>query len=1320
MELHLRLLATLLVLHYLVALLVNSISLPPIWDQMKLDDESETFGAYRILSEIHLDGKGSFMVEEWLDGAHQLFRMDVLPEHQDGDERFDTKKSFIVDGGTQERFFYEPFRCLNLKPDVLDKTLQQCGLSELFARFPRHSRSENSLVLGGLGSIWMEALNSKTQPVFRPAKTDMASSGRRRRTKFEVMRAFDKYTLEPSDKFPYQMEFYFVAQPPGDDGASSPGENPPLSLIAIHLIEPKSNTIKLTGRIIQIEVGLQSLGSNSMGTPRGGKGLFELPLGYGCSRRKPYKLGELDYKPPRNCFLSSRQPHTCHLEVDTWLPDDLSDDEIDLWRHHSSSMRLVTGRLLDHSYLTVEASDFAPVGEEPELNLDTLDFDETKNDAAAINNEQSPSQVGVLMRRVKRVWDLGRVDDKDVDETRRPTPMYFGLTNHLKKCETVGHAELNELPNIEFSLILPDGFDQQVSHSTGNVTASSEAGQRTTTRTLGLTLVDHAMMSELFEQLEGYKLVREASEPWLKYQTVQMERRVDQFEFRDRNGRVAWVGPVSLIREFHFMDTFSDHITSIEDGQAAPDSSRLEVPADALRVKLTIIPYTKRLDRQLGRIQLTMSPGLRVDEAYLHRELDIGPCLRASTSLAEGTIACSKMQQDWPQSGSALEASVDFKLIYPLEESLANEQIPGVRSRVYSEFLRQLTSESLLQAVGGHCLNPLQVTKLSVDIDPELVRITGTINKWPEMFNYIEHLSARPVVGTRLKVFLSELKPNVELCAQSCSHYECPVFVYSSLAKLCELFEWLHTHTRQPTKGQRQSTIDYTNDYQSNAYERKLESQPSASPILVLKQMQEVIHEELGDDDKLNELAIELDSGLVLVPSSLLVGNELWRQDELSLEGAKAMAHNDTSRPVQLELADGGSLLDKRPGIQIELEFAFFSKKRKFMQEKASNREEFPVAESNHLSKGECEQLCLENDCRSYSFCNFESTCIVSKLIRTEAIQAASEEEDFCFIMVLDHLSKFQATSKSIVDKETLTKTNQQSSSKMTMMEFESQRDCAHACLEFQDFTCRSFFYCPAAMGELADQQPGTSGNCFLSGSRQSAMLIGANSKQSGPGSSSSADSTAASDRFCDYYQRSYVVDYGQYHGKRLASPGTDSGNTIEILVGLGAEDCASECSRRAAGEDGQQQASFCRAFHVCFGNTGGGGGDGSGINPSGAVSSRGKRQQLLCGLLAEDPSRPPPPASNGSALTKDLLVAGSKCTAFIRLGRGGGGGSVISDEPEPYGLGPIPADKQTKWGFFMADVITILLGISVGYLLSWLVALVLIKLDVLTFHPRR
>jgi hypothetical protein len=1336
-----------------------ALQLPPIWDQAQLEDESEQMGSYRILSQIHLDDTNTFMMEEWLNGPQQLFRLDLLSRKEDSDDdvAMGSKKSFIVDGPTQEQFFFEPFRCLSMEPGVGNDFYGNLGYGELFKRFPTCDQCK-PLVIGGLGSIWLHALRTSTRSTTaKTAKVPVLPTNRARgRTKFETMRAFNRIRIEPTKELPYYVDFYFV---PTANVTADNDDIGPSDLIAIHMLDEIFKKTRLTARIIEIGVGPKSIRPPTLDGRKlsdSDKGVFELPLGYGCARKSSVSHANIVYKPPRNCFNKDR-PHVCFLEAASWLPNDIDgiDEDLDKWVHHSTSLRVASGRLLGRSYMAVEESDFVPFQSRPD------DSDGSEPDGSG---EQAVGLRSMAMRRARRVWDLGPTSDPTEGVRRTNKPIYFELTDHLRSCTTVGHAELNEIPSVEYSLLLPNCDEQSKpvvdtelprtesasstqtpSQNWTHTTSGGNGNKKTDRCKVGLALIDDQMLSEFFEQVQDYHLVRLTSAPWIKYQSVEQEKRVDKFEFRDRDGRVAWVGPVSLIRKFHYVDLFGkNEIDSVEDTKNVTESTRPEIPADALRVQLAIMAYNNRLDRKLAHIELTMSPGLLVDEAHFHRELDVEPCFRAPSLLSYTERA--RMRSPWwshhlerPSS----KDSLDFRLVYPLERPLADEQLAEARSQIYAKFLANLNEESLIRSIGsggGHYhLNPLQVSRLSVDIEPELVRVTGRLNKWPAVFNFIKRPLARPSNSARMQSFLRELKASEELCAQSCLRHTCPLFAYNDITQLCVLYEWACRYA-----GDEERVIEYKFDKGSTAYEYKQDfNGHNASPQLLIRSIKAAISQTAGNDDLTNPLAIQLtdgEPGVILVPSSLRVGDELWRRDQILLNSPSSdglrpppnevsadssvettepnnKATNNRSGPDGGALSLGDDLEDELDDARLDfqIEFTYFTMDHRFSIDSPSAHDTalFPIGEAHHLSQLECQELCMENDCRSFSYCSFEKACFISKLVRSDAIKKSMQREEFCFIMIIDYLSKFHATTDLQLDRRLLGADSEQQQPapaggagvQKAVLRLMSSMDCAEACLNFAEFTCKAFLFC-----RPDDERVDTGErDCFMFNDRQVVVAghLGQQGRAMAPPSRRPAASDAAARNTsglvtCDHYQRSYVADYLEFHGKRLADTRpTDEGRTIEILVGVGADDCASACSQMASYERGdgeRQQTSVCNAFHVCFG-----------LDDGNTSSTTIKRRQLLCGLLAEDLARSRQNNQSATSRTSVSLVGGAKCTAFVRSGVASRAASKDNDDEQEderanhQGEKAEPAAAASGGGSSMLGAVIVLLGLAIGYTSAWL-----------------
>lgn len=812
-------------------------------------------------------------------------------------------------------------------------------------------------------------------------------------------------------------------------------------------------------------------------------------------------------------------------------------------------------------------------------------IDKSKNDG-----QLSSGKRATLMR-TKRVWDLG----SSVSSDEKRASMYYEIDQQSGRCLNYGDGHLDEIASLEFTILTDDG--QQISS--------------------GLTL-DTKMIEKLFFDTNGYHLVQESKAKYLRSREIVYEKREQQFQLRNTNGELVWTGPVSLVRRSTVFDF--DHVDSINDKLTYEDC----------KVHVSIYLFTKAFDKVLGLIQLTAKPGRLVDGAYFHRELNIDQCLSLANNFGPKSIGKNFSPPN----------SLNFKLSYSLEvgdkcfEHISKDG--HIEEIIYEKFL----SSAMMTAKNQ--LDLLQVQDLVINIDKESVTISGQMLEWPHLFYFHRQLGRKIVKSTGGASFW-ELKQNEAKCAESCVHYECKLFSYCRKSQMCELF-LDDVNSNDGEKFGKDNKLIVEPDPECAVYTKRPDKNHSISPLEFIYRYKRAILAEFGDEQSAPKILLNLTFDdddtinndhkhelIVLSPTSITTTSQLI--DNLGIDEGNAAYETRMDKSKTNILPDYEIILDNNRFKTIE---------------KLTN--DFPLQEASHVMEwNDCATLCEDNDCRSFSYCQIEKTCLISQLHKRKLIDQHVEQADACRLFGRNYLSKFQKVN--LVPRP--------SAGIAKELKLGSQRDCAIECMEENEFRCKSFLYCPnVGQGYRAN-------DCLLRKNRitKAKSLI---------------DQTfihLTNDK-CETYSRSYLIDFDRFQGKQLNEEVVQG--EIIVQMNLGAELCAAECA--------EMEESSCQAFHVCQGV---------------AVPNR-----PICAIVSQ-------PTDNQTRIKIDDLIETPKCTAFI-VSRNSelyiGDTSNLSGESDSNALDQNLTDDTSmhiivRW---IVRLVTVLLGLVLGYSLAWLLVLAL------------
>lgn len=405
-------------------------------------------------------------------------RLDITPLAE-GD-----RQTILYDGDTNEIFHYAPFKCFS----VAD--LEQALGPELADIFPKNG---GFYLKFGIGSLWryVEKLNlPDDDPSFKSEHTIHSFLPLENNSTI-----LSRLSYNATREFEDELDFFML----------DPANVNTLSMVRIGT--------RGVLRIIDTP--------NELRQPREDiERVFQLPRGYGCSRRTAANNNhDRVVQPKRLEFmgLDAGDLRLLRLDVVASRPVETTGssaglgrcDNHDRWRSHSSSVRILSGGYRVAGY---------------ERNYMIFDIQESASQRGSLvkylAGVMSSRRSGV--QRTKVVWDMSNLGS----DTRS---RYFKLDSSEGKC--LGYGETKSPLGV--------GADLHVSP------ASSDFEQDSPPLMVALGI---ELLASLFSP-EDYHLIARTIKRNRKEELV-FEKRQESFEMKNLQGQVVWEGPVSFIRQY--------------------------------------------------------------------------------------------------------------------------------------------------------------------------------------------------------------------------------------------------------------------------------------------------------------------------------------------------------------------------------------------------------------------------------------------------------------------------------------------------------------------------------------------------------------------------------------------------------------------------------------------------------------------------------------------------------------------------------------------------------------------------------------------------
>ena len=946
--------------------------------------------------------------------------------------------------------------------------------------------------------------------------------------------------------------------------------------------------------------------------------LFEPPEGYGCAPVHVPKPDGIKYSAPANCFSAptssgASKGRSFELELVSTL-------------FPSGSGSATSDKLKSHVKSVRLSRGIDPQGCERVVV--------ERQDRFAKSSPTATSGVArVQLRREKRVWSCRN--------GRGPASVYFDLDEQKNTCLETGQADESFASVIEFPIAV--------------------GGEQNTTLTAGVSISSNSLHM-LFGEGDAFSLIRAKRIDYLRVTSLIEERRIEEFVLRNREGVQVWKGPASIVRS----STISNEPLNGEEKRGAQKKSSSSV--ENAKVYVTIKLLAKSLDEIVGEVKLSLTPCRLINAAILHRQLNIGSCL--------GGVA--------PPTG-ANQQQVEFSLSFAPQNCLLDKRSllrSELEQLVYGKFLEMFSnlvgpppaskgssSQDKSESSAAPALDLIQLTGVKVDVlGQELLQVSAKLTEWPKLFAFQQTEGLRFSDSSANNVF-RERKSNAADCATSCEHYNCQAFAFSSEFNLCDLL----LVDVAPSDLSAIQLVD--NNW--SVYVKWDRSEKMRPKEFVQLLRERLLNEESANSKLLLELGVysqyfceaasfSFESKLSLAPISVefKAGNGQAKQ---VVEGNQ----------LELNRLDGDEE-ENNENQPIKAEYELVLENWRFDNSlDKPDGSVFPIEEANQMSYEQCESLCGEQNCRSFSYCRFERVCLISaSLHSTGEIEAKSRKAEACRIFARDYLSRFSQIGEFEFGDEKRPEADYVEEREVFAVGGKrTSRDCATSCIEQATGDdeprnkCRSFLYCKP---NGVEEPP----RCYLSPSDGRRQAVGSATRgrrrrrQALNGTTTTTTRDAASATTCTLFARSYLADFKQVNGKRLSSSNQIGATAnVHLFDGLSAESCASLCVEQK-----------CTAFHVCRGATG---------------TSLPLCAVLLIGGGVAD-------AFGGDKASEEPLEESKGCTAFRALK-----GAYLSEAATTAAQDSRPAAQDfgaTSCGF-RSLLGTIGASLLIGYLLTWLYA---------------
>jgi len=594
------------------------------------------------------------------------------------------------------------------------------------------------------------------------------------------------------------------------------------------------------------------------------------------------------------------------------------------------------------------------------------------------------------------------------------------------------------------------------------------------------------------------------------------EYRVHEFEIITSNGSIR-KEPVSLVKQISSRPYLLDRMDK-DRAQVSP-KNRVTLENNYHTV-LTIFFFSQDYKHINYKLSLDVVGNFGIDLDYLHSLLDVTEC--------------------YPT-----ERKREITAKYPLESTNLMETC-----RVNQRYLRNYLYANLFFDHDS-LLSPLQIAKLETSVDAFNLKTRMTVLDIPVSHGF-EMKRDRTFETISMYNALQVIASSAEKCSEHCEHRNCFRFAYEPAKRIClidlgslgarelirsgsELYTFVHRDGQDPQNS----------DKSTNELVRPHYNAESIIELFLHTSLDSTVS--LPDKRDPSRVSGYLDipvrsnyTDYLLRPTS--IDHDLSSMNEFERENS---ADNDDN--LIFGKKTGSFLLEYSPA-----------------KEGKSIKSEVAVS-FNFANYDDCEQMCTEMDCRTFSFCESTEVCMIShselgsigKHLKDEPLSSK------CAIYKLNDLSKFESYGEVVTSTKDL---KAKSHSRVAI----TANECSTVCMQEKKFACQGFYFCQNARG------------CYLTDEHSGKLVwsphspIGFNANQRSKDNKGTTDSKdARSQTVCEYYSRSYIAQFDKYFGKKI-DPGQQDGHlsSKSSLFSASSEECAKRCV--------ENQEEGCLAFHVC------------------------------------------------------------------------------------------------------------------------------------------
>lgn len=432
--------------------------------------------------------------------------------------------------------------------------------------------------------------------------------------------------------------------------------------------------------------------------------------------------------------------------------------------------------------------------------------------------------------------------------------------------------------------------------------------------------------------------------------------------------------------------------------------------------------------RLKAKISLRLYGHADITKQYLHKQLDISDCID--------------------------EQKKEYALMkYPLGNPDEARQLANSIDSVYFQFIKTMSL-----VIG---MEPTQLCKIDITFDNYNMFVHMLLVDGPP-----KHMRYKKTKGKAFNkdstsgLMIEEIQSSTENCAQSCEFYSCRSFSHCKNSR-CTLYI-------RDTNADETVSDSILTDANCSVYEDDLQVvDHDVSPHKIIARIKDWLKltEDVEENEDQNQLeadtikSVSVQGGSSKVKTMAhyltlhikLFGIRLAHLTPISIE-SDLIDEDDLFRDRKFNSAKQLSLQDGQKEVRNQLADKLVQ--AQYTIEKEGSKFEVPSKDftysiMDHLSYQDCATYCQDTDCKSFSYCETEMECVVTKLHKARIIKSHSVKNAHCSIFLRDYLSKFERfpdTPKPDKDAK--------------FVKVKNARECASICMESSDRDCLSFDYC--------------------------------------------------------------------------------------------------------------------------------------------------------------------------------------------------------------------------------------------------------------------